>query len=537
MEDALSGLEGSRPGRGFEPLSPVSFLLRSARVWEDRLATGGDAQASTYGDLLLHVERAAGALRAAGVGPGDRVAVLLPNVAAMLELHFAIAGIGAILVSLNTRLSARECRIVLQRAQVQLLVAFGDYQDRVEEAVDGWDDAPELWLVASPPGTRSYEERKACADPVEIKAPDERSPLSINYTSGTTGVPKGAVYTHRGAFLHSLGVIAEARMDARSRYLWTLPMFHCNGWAYPWAVTAVGARHVLMESFDPEHAWELIAEYGVTHFCGAPTVMSMLVDAAGASKVDHGVRAFVGGAPPSPSLLRQAEELGISVTHLYGLTESYGPIIVCAWNPDWDALPAADRARLRARQGVETVVSAPFRIVDDGFEDTPADGETVGEVLLRGNNVTLGYFDDPEATDRAFSGDWFHTGDLAVRHPDGYLEIRDRAKDIVISGGENISANEVEQALAEHPGIRESAVVGVPDEKWGEALVAHVLIRDGVDRPDRAELVRFLRGRLAGYKIPRRYVFPDDLPRTATGKIQKFRLRETAKGEEQTVNS
>jgi fatty-acyl-CoA synthase len=331
------------------------------------------------------------------------------------------------------------------------------------------------------------------------------------------------MYSHRGAYLTALGVIAEAGLDARSVYLWTLPMFHCNGWAYTWAVTAMGGCHVCMKRFDPEHAWELIRQNRVTHFCGAPTVLTMLAEARNAAPLqEQPIRVFVGGAPPSPTLIERAEAMNMRVTHLYGLTETYGPISVCAWNPDWDARDDKEQARLRARQGVATVVTPPIRVVDDQMRDVPPDGKTLGEVVMRGNNVMIGYYNDPDATERAFAGGWFHSGDLGVMHPDGYIELRDRAKDIIISGGENISTIEVEQALQSHDAVSEVGVVGVPDEKWGEAAKAVVVARAPVTAQ---ELRDHVRARLAGFKVPRQIEFVEELPKTSTGKIQKFKLR------------
>jgi fatty-acyl-CoA synthase len=334
--------------------------------------------------------------------------------------------------------------------------------------------------------------------------------------------------THRGAYLHSLGVIAEAGLSTRSAYLWTLPMFHCNGWAYTWAVTATGARHLCLPAIDPDAIWNALLFEGVTHMCAAPTLVTMLLGAASASPCPEPVRLFVGGAPPAPSLLQRASQLGIEVIHLYGLTETYGPIAVCAWNPHWDQLPVADQVRLRARQGVGTLVSERLRVVDDQMRDVPRDGETLGEVVMRGNNVMVGYYRDPEATRSAFAGGWFHSGDLAVMHPNGYVELRDRLKDIVISGGENIATIEVEQALSAHPQISEVAVVGRPDDKWGEVPVAFVTTT-GSATLRLEEVQEFLSGRLARFKIPKALEVVDELPKTATGKIQKFELRERAR--------
>jgi fatty-acyl-CoA synthase len=374
-----------------------------------------------------------------------------------------------------------------------------------------------------------YESLIHAASPGALRKPaDERALLSINYTSGTTGRPKGVMTSHRGAYLHSLGVIAEAALTPRSAYLWTLPMFHCNGWAYTWAVTAAGARHVCLPAVQPSAIWDAIAAHGVTHLCAAPTVVTMLLGADQAARCPEPVRLFIGGAPPSPALLERTSRLNIQVTHLYGLTETYGPVAVCAWNPAWDDLPEEQQARLRARQGVGTVVSERIRVVDPESRDVPRDGQTMGEVVMRGNNVMLGYYRDQQATREAFAGGWFHSGDIAVIHPDGYIELRDRLKDVVISGGENIATIEVEQALMAHAAISEAAVVGRPDERWGEVPIAFVTTR-GPSPLDQAELIRFLRGQLAGFKVPKAVEVVDELPRTATGKVQKFLLRDTAR--------
>jgi fatty-acyl-CoA synthase len=357
---------------------------------------------------------------------------------------------------------------------------------------------------------------------------DERALLSINYTSGTTGRPKGVMTSHRGAYLHSLGVIAEAALTPRSAYLWTLPMFHCNGWAYTWAVTASGAAHFCLPRVDADDIWRHLVGDEITHLCAAPTVLTMMLESELGQPCPAPVRVFVGGAPPSPSLLERAEALNIAVTHLYGLTETYGPFVVCAWNPDWDQLPQAEQLRLRARQGVATIVSEPLRVVDEQMSDVPADGETLGEVVMRGNNVMLGYYRDEEATKRAFAGGWFHSGDLAVMHPDGHIELRDRLKDVIISGGENIASIEIEQALACHPAVAEVAVVGAPDEKWGEVPVAFVRLNPGHEVAD-DELRTAALDQLARFKVPKRIVTVDDLPKTGTGKIQKFVLREQAR--------
>jgi fatty-acyl-CoA synthase len=510
------------------PLSPVSFLLRSARVWAERPAVRFEGERRTYAELLGDVERLAGALRALGVEPGDRVAALLPNVPEMLQMHFAVPGSGAVLVPINTRLAPAEIAYILDHAQPRVLVAHESLREAAEAALERAGSPPRA-LFAGADGEDSPAAALEGAEPLAIAPPeDELALLSINYTSGTTGNPKGVMYAHRGAYLHALGVVAESRLTSSSAYLWTLPMFHCNGWAYTWAVTAMGAEHVCLAAVQPEAIWrELHA--GVTHLCAAPTVLIMLAGSPDAKPLDAPVNVFTGGAPPSPALLSRMGGLGLDITHLYGLTETYGPMVICAWQPEWDELPDEEQAALKARQGVGTVVSETLRVVDREMADVPADGETIGEVVMRGNNVMRGYYRDPEATERAFAGGWFHSGDLAVMHPDGYVELRDRAKDIVISGGENISTIEVENALMAHPGVVEAAVVGTPDEKWGEVAKAFVVAGPGGE-PSRDELQSFVRERLAGFKVPRRIEFRDELPKTATGKIQKFVLRAEEQG-------
>jgi fatty-acyl-CoA synthase len=491
-------------------LTPLRFLERSARVWAERPAVVSGERTFTYAEHEERVRRLAGALEQLGIETGDRVATLLPNVHAMLELHYAVPGIGAVLVPLNTRLTGDDYAYILAHSGAKLV--FAD---------------PELAELLDHPGVvTDHEALIADAEPRDLQRPDdERALLSINYTSGTTGRPKGVMTTHRGAYLHSLGVIPEAGLTPRSSYLWTLPMFHCNGWAYTWAVTAAGAKHVCLPKVEAEPIWRALTQEGVSHLCAAPTVLTTIVSAEQATPLEQPAHVFVGGAPPSPALLEKAAGLDLEVTHLYGLTETYGPIAVCAWNPDWDELPPDEQAALRARQGVGTIVSERMRVVDGELNDVPADGETLGEVCMRGDNVMLGYYRDEEATQEAFKGGWFHSGDLGVVHPDGYVELRDRLKDVIISGGENIATIEVEQALSAHPSVSEVAVVAAPDERWGEVPVAFVTAASGA-APDQEELREFARGRLARFKVPKRIEVVDELPKTGTGKIQKFVLRE-----------
>lgn len=514
-------------------LTPLDFLERSARVWSDQIAVRDRSRISTYAEHHDRVGRWVGLLRELGVREGDRVAVILPNTAELLELHYAVPGAGGVLVPLNTRLSAAEYAYILGHSEARLLVVDRLVQPAIEDALAQLAHLrPEiLWVEEeSSLATSELEACLASAACLALRRPaDERTLMSINYTSGTTGRPKGVMVCHRGAFLHALGVIAEASLTVRSSYLWTLPMFHCNGWAYTWAVTAMGSVHVCLREVNPDGIWSSIRADGITHLCAAPTVVSMMLGASSASPAPQPVRLFVGGAPPAPALLERAAQLNIDVTHLYGLTETYGPIAVCAWNPSWDALGVNRQAQLRARQGVGTVVSQALRVVDRAMNDVPADGQTVGEVVMRGNNVMLGYYKDPAATATAFEGGWFHSGDLGVMHPDGYLELRDRLKDIVITGGENVATIEIEQALMAHDSVSEAAVVGAPDAHWGEIVIAFVTARGG-RQPDTEQLREFLRERIARFKVPKEFHIVDDLPKTATGKIKKFALRDWRAG-------
>jgi fatty-acyl-CoA synthase len=512
-------------GPSIAPLTPVRYLQRSAVVWGDRVATHFQGTCTSYAELLERCERLAGGLRARGVAPGERIATLLPNLPALLELHFAVPGSGAVLVPLNTRLSVSEYTYILDHAGVRCLVTAPALAEVAAAAAAAAKKPTEVIVVDE---GSEYESLATNSDRLDLGDVDENDLFSINYTSGTTGRPKGVKYTHRGCYLHALGVITEARLDAASTYLWTLPMFHCHGWAFPWAVTAMGARHECLDGVEPAIVWRTLREQRVTHMCAAPTVVSMLVEAPEAAPLDQPVALFVGGAPPAPALFERARELGMQITHLYGLTETYGPMVVCAWKPEWNTLSQQEQMDLRARQGVSTVVSEPLRVVDADMNDVPADGEVTGEIVMRGNNVTTGYYRDEEATERAFAGGWFHSGDLGVMHPDGYVQLRDRIKDIVISGGENISTVEVEVALLAHPAVTEAAVVGAPDERWGEVVKAFVILRGGSELTG-DELRAFARERLARYKVPKIIEFVDDLPKTSTGKIQKFVLRDRAR--------
>jgi fatty-acyl-CoA synthase len=498
-------------------------------VFPDRTAVVHGERRYTYRELEDRVDRLARALAAAGLERGDRVAFLSPNTPAMLEAHYGIPAAGGVLVAINTRLSSEEVGYILGHSGARFLFVDAELEPTIEPL-----DLEGTIVVriddTGAPGD-PYEDRLAAAgarpagDPLpESWLDDEEETISINYTSGTTGRPKGVMYTHRGAYLNALGEVVTTSMGNDSVYLWTLPMFHCNGWCFTWAVTAVAGRHVCLRKVDPGRIWELLGSEGVTHFNGAPTVHIGVVNAPAAHRLDRPVTITVAGAPPSPTLLGQLGELNFRAVHVYGLTETYGPYTVCDWHDGWEDLPADERARLLARQGQAYVIADPVRVVDDDMADVPRDGATLGEVCMRGNDVMKGYYDQPDATAEAFRGGWFHSGDIAVMHPDGAIELRDRKKDIIISGGENISTIEVEQAVARHPAVLECAVVAIPDDKWGERPKAFVVLKPG-SSATADDIISFCREHLAGFKCPAAVEFTE-LPKTSTGKIQKFVLRE-----------
>ena len=525
------------------PLSPLTFLARARRAFPGKIAVvDGDGTEVSYETLGRDGDAMAGALRGGGIRPGDRVAMLDLNSRWLLAAHYGVPGSGAALVALNSRLAAAEYRDILAHSRARVLLvspvllpALG-VSSAAELPVEtvvllpgGKDPARPAGQDAALPGATSYEEWLARADSRGIESPgDEDAMIAVNYTSGTTGRPKGVVYTHRGAYLNAVSVALEFGLSASSWHLWTLPMFHCNGWSLTWGVTTVGGTHVCLPSFDADRALDLTARYPVTHLCGAPVVLSELARAGSRRGfvAARPVRAAVGGAPPTKETIAAVQQMGIQVTHLYGLTETYGPSLVCEYQEGWTDLPAAVLAERLSRQGVPTVSVADVRVADGSLAPVPADGQTVGEILVRSNTVAAGYLDDEQATEEAFRGGWFHTGDLAVTHPDGYIELTDRSKDVIISGGENIASVEVEKVLAAHPEVLEAAVVAVPDDRWGERPVAFVTTSGGA--VTERELTEFVRGRLAHFKAPDRVYF-EALPKTSTGKIQKHVLRAVAR--------
>ena len=511
------------------PLTPTAFLSRARAVHRDRLALVDGQVRRTYEELAQRCERLAGALAGLGVAPGDRVSVLAPNTGLALEAHFGVPWAGAVLNALNTRLSAGELAYIVGHAGSKVLLVDTDLAELGRQVLA--ELGGDVRLVVAGGADDELEALLEGASPLQVPVEDELSLLSINYTSGTTGRPKGVMYSHRGAYLQALAMVSQTGLDARSTYLWTLPMFHCNGWCFPWAVTAAGATHVALRKVDPERIWQAIRGEGVSNLCAAPTVLTGLANGpwADAGPAERPVAVATGGAPPSPALLARMAELNLDVTHLYGLTETYGPAALCEWKPEWDDLDIGEQARLKSRQGVANLVSQPLRVLGEDGTDVPANGEAVGEVLLRGNNVMLGYYRDEQATREAEHDGWFRTGDVAVMHPDGYVELRDRSKDVIISGGENIASIEVEQALDSHPAVLESAVVAEPDEKWGETVAAFVALRPGQSVTEQ-ELIEHVRSRIARFKAPKRVRF-GDLPKTGTGKVQKYVLRDALRAE------
>jgi fatty-acyl-CoA synthase len=540
MTASAYDIDLDRNPANFQPLTPLTFLERAASVFPERTAIIHGSLRRSYRDFYARARRLASALAAHGIGRGDTVSVMLSNTPAMLECHYGVPMTGAVLNTINTRLDAAIIAFTLDHAETKVLITDREFSKTIREALSlakakplviDYDD-PEYNGPGERLGSTDYESFIAGGDPEYAwQMPlDEWDAISLNYTSGTTGDPKGVVYHHRGAYLLAMGNVVTCNMGKHPVYLWTLPMFHCNGWCFPWSISVVAGTHVCLRQVRAGAMYAALADHGVTHLCGAPIVMATLLNAPDEEKraFQQKVSFFTAAAPPPEAVLAAMKDAGFEVTHLYGLTETYGPAVVNDWNEAWDALPMADYAAKKARQGVRYLVLEGLDVRDpETLAPVPADGETLGEVMFRGNVVMKGYLKNKAATDKAFAGGWFHSGDLGVKHPDGYIQLKDRSKDIIISGGENISSIEVEDALYKHPAVQAAAVVAKPDEKWGETPCAFVELKPGAEATAE-ELIAFCRSRLASFKCPRYVVFTE-LPKTSTGKIQKFRLREMAR--------
>ncbi len=524
----------------YVPLSPLSFIERSAFVYPDRVSVIQGARRYTWKETYERCRRLGSALANRGVGKGDTVAVMLPNTAPMFEAHFGIPMTGAVLNTLNTRLDAEAIAFMLQHGEAKVLITDPEFSPVIKAALALLEGATPLVVDVLDPeyaggerlGSLDYEALLAEGDPAYAWAlpEDEWDAIALNYTSGTTGNPKGVVYHHRGAYLNSASNIISWGMPPHAVYLWTLPMFHCNGWCFPWTLAANAGTSVCLRRVDPALIFPLIREHKVTHMCGAPIVYGMLINAPEELRagIEHPVHGLIAGAAPPAAIIEGAEKIGIGITHVYGLTETYGPASVCAKHPEWERLPIDLRAARNGRQGVRYHMQEAITVLDPlTMEPVPWDGETMGEIMFRGNLVMKGYLKNPKATEESFAGGWFHTGDLAVVQSDGYVKIKDRSKDIIISGGENISSLEVEEVLYRHPAVIAAAVVAKPDEKWGEVPCAFVELKEGATVTE-AEMVEHCRAHLARFKAPKQVVF-GTLPKTSTGKIQKFVLRQHAK--------
>ncbi len=529
-----------RNAANFQPLTPLSFLARAAEVYPDQIAIVHGARSWSYREFYGRARRLASALVKRGIKRGDTVAAVLPNVPAMLEAHYGVAMAGAVLNTINTRLDAAIIGFTLDHGDAKVLLADREFSKVVKDAlarcaarplVIDYDD-PEYTGAGERLGNLDYEDFLRDGDPefAWLMPDDEWDAIALNYTSGTTGDPKGVVYHHRGAYLLAMANVITCDMAKHPVYLWTLPMFHCNGWCFPWTLSVVAGTHVCLRTVRAAPIYDAIATHKVTHLCGAPIVMSTLLSAAEHERkpLPHGIEFITAAAPPPEAVLAAMKAAGFNVTHVYGLTEVYGPACVNDWHRDWNALSDAEQAEKKARQGVRYPVLEGLDVLDPmTMEPVPRDGETLGEVMFRGNVVMKGYLKNKVATAAAFAGGWFHSGDLGVIHPDGYIQLKDRSKDIIISGGENISSIEVEDALYKHPAVQVVAVVAKPDEKWGETPCAFVELKPGASA-SADELIAWCRDHLASYKCPRSIVFAE-IPKTSTGKLQKFKLRDAVK--------
>lgn len=525
----------------YQPLTPLTFLERAANTFPNHIAMVHGKLRRNYSEFYARSRKLASSLAAKGISTGDTVSVMLANTPAMLEAHYGVPMTGAVLHSMNTRLDAKVIAFQLDHAECKVLITDREFSSTLKEALKivkvkpliiDYDD-PEYEGDGERLGEIEYEEfiKKGDANYKWKMPDDEWDAISLNYTSGTTGNPKGVVYHHRGASLLAQGNALTASMAKHSVYLWTLPMFHCNGWCFPWTLSAIVGTHVCLRAVRQKAMWDAIADHGVTHLCGAPIVMSTILSASDKDKraLPHTVEFFTAAAPPPEAILADMKQAGFNVTHLYGLTESYGPAVVNDWNNDWNALDNASQASMKARQGVRYSALEGLDVKDpETMQSVPRDGETIGEVMMQGNVVMKGYLKNKQASQEAFHGGWFHTGDLGVMHEDGYIQLKDRSKDIIISGGENISSIEVEDALYKHASISAAAVVAKPDDKWGETPCAFIELNEGMDAPSHEELKAWCREHLAAFKTPKNFVF-EALPKTSTGKIQKFILRERAK--------
>ena len=526
----------------YAPLSPLGFLERSAAAYPDRIAIIDGDKSTTWSQLQNRCKRLASALLKQGIEGSDTVAIIAPNSAAIYEAHFAVPMAGAVLNTINTRLDADTIAYILHHGEARVLLVDAELGNLVSEALDKLEDSFRHQMlvinieVPGQPqevGSMSYEQLLSSGS-LEQDLPvlnDEWDAISLNYTSGTTGNPKGVVYHHRGAYLNALSNIVGWQMPHHASYLWTLPMFHCNGWCFPWSLAAIAGTSICLRTINASTIYAAIAEHRVTHFCGAPIIMNMLINAGESERreFDHQVNMMTAAAPPPAAVLESMEHSGFRVTHVYGLTETYGPAVICAWKPEWDELDSKSQARMKSRQGIRYHALEGLDVMDSTTMETVArDGESIGETMFRGNIVMKGYLKDEESTRSAFAGGWFHSGDLGVMEPDRYLKLKDRSKDIIISGGENISSIEVEDCLYKHPLVAAVAVVAKPDDHWGETPCAFIELKPGTETTEQ-EIINFCRDNMAHYKCPRSVVF-SPLPKTSTGKIQKFRLREQFNG-------